>query len=250
MEWGGVGWGGLLLKPIPVFKGGGGEWGTSKNAIYLYMFFLGGGVAHFNCGPQPPTLFWDGRSVWWPLKARKQQFLGSVVIFLAVFEPGTSFWRGPRATNVLVGVSPFEHSFLGPSVFHQPPLKSATQNEISLGYPPLKLQLVGGNILKPIPCYKFGLVGLAVQLNRLKVTTNGTGWLGTTFSSVDCIGPYNPGRFDPIAKTIAYIQPTDYTPMKGGPSRGETQMLLRLLKENSGKVTTMSFPASSQRLPL
>ena len=57
----------------------------------LFLFF--GGVAIEICQLWTPTpkknatLFWDERSVWWPLKARKPQILGSVVIILVVFEP-------------------------------------------------------------------------------------------------------------------------------------------------------------------
>ena len=130
---------------------------------FISFFWGGGGVAlEIMWTPTPQknaTLFWDERSVWWPLKARKQLFVGSVVIILVVFEPfpfrATSFWRGPRASNVLpgasgrtilVGVPPFEHFYcLAPPCFTTtPPSKVQRKMKFHWGTPPLKLQLLGG----------------------------------------------------------------------------------------------------------
>ena len=131
---------------IPVPKGGG-SGGPQK--LQHISFFGGAALEIFQFLTQTPqknaTLFWDERSVWCLLKARKQQFLGSVVIILVVFEPfpfrGTSFWRGlPGASGrtVLVGVSPYEHLYFGPLRASQPPPPSKVQQKMEFhwGTPP------------------------------------------------------------------------------------------------------------------
>ena len=56
------------------------------NKVAIVSFFGGVALEIFQLRTPTPqknaTLFWDERSVWWPLKACKQQFLGSVVIIL------------------------------------------------------------------------------------------------------------------------------------------------------------------------